>query len=363
MKKLFVALSAAGLLMSACTPKEQYKVTGKIEGKTEGQVYLAKVQDKKLVNIDTTTIAEGTFVFEGKVDAPDRYFIQFEGEKGNIQFFIENSPINVTGDITKLNEAEVTGSSNHDVLVAFNEIQKPFVERSKTLYQEYQQAMQEKKKEVADSVEGVYMKMEEEKGKKNEEFVKANSTKEATAFLAIRMLNGKEVDEMEAIYNGFAENVKNSTYGKMIKEKMDVLKKVAIGQPAPDFTLNTPEDQPLSLSSFKGKVVVIDFWASWCGPCRRENPHMVELYNEVHDKGVEFLGVSLDKDKAAWLKAIEADGLTWNHVSDLKYWNSEAAKMYGINGIPATVVIDREGKIVAKRVFGEELKAAIEKVL
>lgn len=361
MKKLFVALSAAGLLMSACAQKEQYKVTGKIEGKTEGQVYLAKVQDNKLVNIDTATIAEGTFVFEGKVDSPDRYFIQFEGEKGNIQFFIENSPINVTGNIAKLNEVKIAGSSNHDVLIAFNELQKPYVEKNQAMYKDYQKAVSEKNQAAIDSIRDIAMKMEEEKGKKNEEFLTANPTKEATAFLASQILRGKEFAELEAVYNGFAENVKNSVYGKQIKEKMDIMKNTEIGMPAPDFNLNTNKDAKVSLSSLKGKVVVVDFWASWCGPCRAENPHMIELYNEIKDQGVEFLSVSVDKNHDKWLKAIEEDGLLWPQLIDDA--DVKAADKYGVQAIPFTVVVDKEGKIVAKRVFGAELKAAIEKVL
>lgn len=198
----------------------------------------------------------------------------------------------------------------------------------------------------------------------SKEFVKANPNSVAAGFIAYRSFSYQlEGNELEEVYNTLGENVKTSVYGVRIKEKIDVLKSVAVGQPAPDFTLETPEGTPFSLSSLKGKVVVIDFWASWCGPCRRENPHMVEMYNEVHNKGVEFLGVSLDKDKENWLKAIEDDQLTWNHVSDLKYWNSEAAKLYGVNSIPATVLIDQNGTIVAKKLFGDELKAEIEKLI
>ena len=195
-------------------------------------------------------------------------------------------------------------------------------------------------------------------------FVKGNGNSVVAAVVSYRnLLSQLKVDEMEELYNAFGEDVKASSSALSIKSKIDILKNVAVGQPAPDFTLNTPEGTPLSLSSLKGKVVVIDFWAAWCGPCRRENPHMVELYKELSPKGVEFLGVSLDKKKDDWLKAIEKDGLIWKHVSDLKYWNSAAAKLYGINSIPATVLIDQNGTIVAKRVFGDDLKTEIEKLL
>ena len=363
MKKLFVAIVAIGLFFTSCNQGEHFKLTGNISGQTEGKIYLSKVQDNELVKIDSTQLQEGAFEFTGTVESPQRYFIQLDGKKEAIQFFVENSNIDIKADVEKLTEAVIVGSTEQDVYAAFQESQKSFNEKNQALYKEFMAARQAQDQAKMDSIRDIAMKMEEEKAATNKDFIANNSTSVVAGFVSYRMMSGMELDKMEELYNSLAENVKASTYGVKMKDKIDLLKSVAIGKVAPDFTLNTPEGQPLSLSSFKGKVVVIDFWASWCGPCRRENPHMVKLYNEVHDKGVEFLGVSLDKDKDKWLKAIDDDGLVWKHMSDLKGWNSAAAKMYGINGIPATVVIDKEGKIAAKKVFGEELKAAIEKVL
>ncbi|MGQ1910215.1 redoxin domain-containing protein [Marinifilum sp. RC60d5] len=363
MKKLLIAVSAIGLFFSSCNTGGNYTLKGNISGEVEGKVYLSKVQDNELVKIDSAVLTEGAFEFVGSVESPDRYFIELEGNRSVIQFFIENSEISIEADAQKLQDAKITGSANNDVWIAYNESQKVFQEKNKALYQEYQVAVKNNNKVAIDSIRNVAMKMEDEKKGVTTDFIAANSNSVVAAFLSVRMISGMEVAEMEEAFNVLGEDAKSSTYGVMIKEKIDVLKKVAIGQAAPDFTLNTPEGKPFSLSSLKGKVVVIDFWASWCGPCRGENPHMVQLYKDIHEKGVEFLGVSLDKDKDKWLKAIEADGLVWNHVSDLKYWNSAAAKLYGVSSIPATVLIDQNGVIVAKNLRSAELRTKIGELL
>ena len=135
-----------------------------------------------------------------------------------------------------------------------------------------------------------------------------------------------------------------------------------VGGEAPDFTMNTPEDVPMKLSDHRGKVLLIDFWASWCGPCRRENPNVVAAYKKYHEKGFDVLGVSLDRNKDRWLGAIKKDGLTWNHVSDLKGWKNEAAKLYGVTSIPAMVLLDREGKIIARNLRGPALEAKLKQI-
>jgi len=135
------------------------------------------------------------------------------------------------------------------------------------------------------------------------------------------------------------------------------------GQAAPEINLPTPDGKELALSSFRGKIVLVDFWASWCGPCRKEMPNVVKAYAKFKDKGFEIYGVSLDQDKARWLEAIQKDGITWPQVSDLKYWECEAAKLYAVEGIPYTVLLDKEGKIIAKNLRGADLEIAIEKAL
>lgn len=363
MKKIFIAVSAIGLFLASCNSADQYKLTGKVAGMTEGKVYLSKPQDSKLVKIDSTVIGENGFSFEGTVESPEMYYIELEGQKGAIQLFLENSVISVDANLENLREAKVVGSTNQDIMLAFGESQKDVQEKQQSMYQEYQKAMQAKNQTAADSIRGEFDKSEEVKTAANMEFVKANANTVAAGFIAQRMSGQMEIKEMEDLYNLLGEAAKESSYGVKINEKINTMKKVAVGQPAPDFTIDTPEGTPLSLSSFKGKVVLVDVWASWCGPCRRANPEMVELYNEVHDRGVEFLGVSLDRDREAWLKAIEDDKLTWHHVSELKYWDSKVVKSYAVSGVPFTLLVDQNGNIAGTKLHGEELKAAIEKLL
>jgi peroxiredoxin len=169
------------------------------------------------------------------------------------------------------------------------------------------------------------------------------------------------VDRMErALY----KNYPYIAYVQQYHQQVDAERKTAIGAMAPEITLNDPEGNPKSLSSLKGKVVLLDFWASWCGPCRKENPNVVKAYARFHAKGFEVFSVSLDKDRDSWLKAIATDKLTWpNHVSDLKYWKSAGAAAYGVSSIPAAFLIDKEGKIVAKKLRGDALEQKLEELL
>ncbi len=364
MKKLLFAVVAISVLFAACDTQKKYELSGKIEGQSEGKIYLNIEKDRKLVKIDSADIVNGAFKIEGSVAVADMYYLQVDDKRGALPFFLENAPISVEANIENLRDAKITGSVSQDLYKGFVENLKVFKAKQEPIVAAYKKAMSEKNEEAAEKAYKEYEAVDAEKSETVKAFVKENGNSVVAAVVSYRyLLNQLKVDEMEKVYNTFGEDVKASGSALAIKSKIDILKKVAIGQPAPDFTLDTPEGTPMSLSSLKGQVVVIDFWASWCGPCRRENPHMVELYKELNPKGVEFFGVSLDKDKEKWLKAIKDDGLVWKHASDLQYWNSAAAKLYGINGIPATVLIDQNGIIVAKKVFGDELKAEIEKLL
>jgi peroxiredoxin len=170
------------------------------------------------------------------------------------------------------------------------------------------------------------------------------------------------VNEIDTLINFFDPSIRNSIYVAELKKIADKLRITEIGSAAPDFTLNTPDGTPLSLSSLKGKIILLDFWASWCQPCRKENPNVVLLYNQYKDKGFDILGVSLDREKGSWIKAIDDDKLSWHHVSDLKYWQSDVAVKYGVQAIPFTLLLDKDGKIIAKNLRGEALGKKLEEL-
>ena len=194
-------------------------------------------------------------------------------------------------------------------------------------------------------------------------FITDNSGSLASLAVIDRLSSETDMEYYIKLDKGLYSKFPNSNYVKMFHTRVSEMNKLGIGTVAPDITLATPDGKNVSLSSYRGKVVLVDFWASWCRPCRAENPNVVKAYTTFHAKGFDVLGVSLDKDKAAWQKAIADDHLSWTHISDLGMWSSSVVKSYNITGIPFSVLLDKEGKIVAKGLRGDELENAIRKLL
>jgi peroxiredoxin len=277
--------------------------------------------------------------------------------------FLENSDIVVDVHADTLWKPEVTGSDVHDEYMAFEESIDKIYDRLNSLWEEYKQAEASGDTAIASEIEAQMDRVYEGVGETQQKYLEENPASYIAPFIVQSLHYGKEADEIEEMLNKLDPGLEATTLVNSMRKRVEVLKKVAVGQIAPDFTQNDPEGHPLSLSSLRGNYLLIDFWAAWCGPCRRENPNIVAAYHKFHDRGFDILGVSLDDSREAWMNAIEADGLVWHQVSDVRGWGNEAAQLYGIASIPSSLLLDPEGRIIAKNLRGEELHDKLAELL
>ena len=358
MRKLLLSIVAASMTLAACNAQSGYKVTGTVEGMPDGKAIIATVNGSSLDTLAKADVKNGSFEFTGNVSEPTGAYIMVIGQRGAIPFMLENANITVNAGQAGLT---VTGSEGQKIYDQFMAINTTTQQEAMKLQQEYQAANGDQAKMQA--VQEAYAKLMTDAQAKETELIKANPDSYVSTFVILSGMGQMEYEQLKERYNLLGEKAKASAQGKAIAAQIAKLESTAIGQIAPNFTITTPEGESISLYDIKGKVKLIDFWASWCGPCRGENPHVVEIYKEYHPKGLEIFGVSLDNNKEAWVKAIADDGLVWKHGSDLKGWQSAPAQLYSVSGIPHTVLLDENNKIIAKNLRGDELKQKIAELL
>ena len=358
MRKLLLSIVAASMTLAACNAQSGYKVTGTVEGMPDGKAIIATVNGSSLDTLAKADVKNGSFEFTGNVSEPTGAYIMVIGQRGAIPFMLENANITVNAGQAGLT---VTGSEGQKIYDQFMAINTTTQQEAMKLQQEYQAANGDQAKMQA--VQEAYAKLMTDAQAKETELIKANPDSYVSTFVIVSSMGQMEYEQLKERYNLLGEKAKASAQGKAIAAQIAKLESTAIGQIAPNFTITTPEGESISLYDIKGKVKLIDFWDSWCGPCRGENPHVVEIYKEYHPKGLEIFGVSLDNNKEAWVKAIADDGLVWKHGSDLKGWQSAPAQLYSVSGIPHTVLLDENNKIIAKNLRGDELKQKIAELL
>lgn len=355
--RLILPLLAALFLFAACNSKSTYNISGTFLPETEGSAILYKVSDQEITPIDTCAINNNEFSFEGEIELPELYILGLEGKGYLTQFFNEATSIDMIIYPDSGLASVIEGSKSNDLLTVFNEEYGSQASEMQALRTRFMKAQSVQNTDEMETIRQEAQTIEENLKLYARNFVKENNNTPVGAYVYVWQLmqqaDGTEIDSMA---NFFDASIENSTYVQFIKKKATKSASVVVGQPAPDFELNTPDGMPIALSSLRGQYVLIDFWASWCGPCRQENPNVVKLYNQYHSKGFEILGVSLDKSKEKWVEAIKKDGLTWPQVSDLKYWQSAAAELYNVKSIPHTVLIDKDGKIMEIGLRGEALQ-------
>lgn len=364
MKKL-VYLFAAAAAFAACSENKGYVVTGTVEGAADGDtVYLAAVEGRQLVNMDSTTIQNGTFTFKGVQDTAVSRYITYkaEGKEGlNIDFFLENGKINI--NLSEGTSDAATGTLNND---AYQEIRVQLNEINSKMRAIYESMSDTTLTDEQREAKGQEMNALEEK---QMAAVKSGIAKNITNLAGVTLLKQNyyymDVEELDPLMPQIPAAFDNDERIIRIKENVEKMKATAVGQKFTDFEMQTPEGETVKLSDYvgKGKVVLVDFWASWCGPCRREMPNLVEAYAQYKNKNFEIVGVSLDQSGDAWKDAIQKLNITWPQMSDLKYWNCEGARLYAVSSIPHTVLIDGEGTILARGLHGDGLKEKLAEVL
>jgi peroxiredoxin len=364
MRNLLTALLLTVILFSCHTSKDEFSIKGTIAGVETGKVYLQKVVDGAPQSIDTADVVNGKFTFTGKMELPDIRIIRLNERDYIAQLFLDNSNVTIAAKKDSVQAAKIVGSPSQDLFQTYITEVESMNKQMAALQNRYQKAMSSNNEEEVKKVQIDYQALMDNMKVFTKNFVKEHRTSVVAAYITLTQLaNQIESVELDSLVAGFPQEISKSEYVVKLNEMAQAMKKTAIGAVAPDFTMNDPQGKPIQLSSLRGKVVMIDFWASWCSPCRQENPNVVKVYQQYHDKGFEILGVSLDRTKDEWEKAIKDDQLTWLHVSDLQYWQNNAARLYTVNSIPQTYLLDKEGKIIAKGLRSQELEAKLAELL
>jgi len=386
MKKIIFLLSAAVVLISCSkVGKDEYIISGTATGIDNGKTIILETQDANgmgLLAKDTVKVENGKFEMKGTITEPAFYTIQLEGAQAKIPFILENGEVTIAINKDSIQKSKVSGTYNNDEYVTFNEeitkVQKKLMDFQSKNMKTMETAQQTKDTVVINKLMQEFSKIQEEVGvaskAKYVSYAETHPKSFISALIIQGMLNDPTADvaKSEKLYNGLEESLKKTKPGVAIKAKLAELKMPAVGAaPAPaveakwrtDFSGPNPQGKTISLKENLGKVTIVDFWASWCAPCRQENPNVVAIYKELHSKGLNIIGVSLDKDAKAWKDAIAKDNLTWNHVSNLKFWDEPIAAQYKVQSIPATFILDASGTIVAKDLRGDALRAKIIELL
>ncbi len=356
------------MLLGACSSgsKDSFIINGTVTNLDSGMVYLQNYADGSMQTIDSSAITNGNFELTGSVDLPELYYIQINDLRRRIPFFAENNTITMKLNSDSLENAVISGSKSQAVFDEYQKGSSSFNEKMQPFVDQYYAARAIKDQTKMDKAEASIDSINTLQTDYAKNFVINHPNSVVAPYILYRELSyTMNAGELDSITSLFDTTLNNSVYTKDLKKHIAVLKSVEVGQPAPDFTMATPDGDSLSLSSLQGdyKYLLIDFWASWCGPCRAENPNVVAIYNDYHKKGFDILGVSFDKNRESWLKAIENDNLTWHHVSDLAYWDNAAGKLYGIRSIPSNVLLDSNGIIIAKNLRGQALRDKISSLL
>lgn len=375
MKKILIPLFVAALFLVSCEDKKAYTVNGHVGGSEydNTQVYLHDISEEvkrdpsQTPNVlDTATVVNGSFTFKGDALNPSLKMVVFEKKQGerapkSILFLAEPGTIDVSLDSTV---TTIKGTAKNDAYQVFIGKMRATQDKKRDLYKEYQ-ANAGKDKDLEAAIDKQYDEVEAQEQETIFDYIHSNLDNPIGIYLFQRNGSMLKPDKIKTLLSALPADKKGYESVSRLDSYVKALDNTAEGKIFTDIKAKNPQDKDIALSEYagKGKIVLVDFWASWCGPCRREMPELVKMYAKYKNKGFEIVGVSLDDDKEAWLEGLNSMKMTWPQISDLKGWNAQGAQDYGVRSIPHTLLLDKEGKIIARGLYGEELIKKVDELM
>lgn len=371
MRKIFM-LGILALFASCEEEKEGYQISGTVDNATEGQnIYISELNESntQTVPVDTVQVVDGQFELDlPEKEAPTISFLTLEGTRGNVLFIADNTPISFKIYPDSLYASTVSGGADNEILYSYLETIKETNQKMGETRTAMREAFSTQDTATLESLQAEQKEIADQDKINKKQLVEQNPNSIVSVMVLQDMINTRRhtASELRTLFDGLSQEVKELSLAQSLDQNIKNLSRTDIGNKAPSFSAETPEGEELALEDVLGEVTLVDFWASWCKPCRVENPNIVEVYNKYHDKGFNIIQVSLDRpgQKEKWVQAIEEDQLgDWHHVSNLMFWQDPIAAQYGVRAIPAAFLLDAEGNIVAKNLRGEALGEKVAELL
>lgn len=359
--KLFSIVLVLGISLFSCdggskaAGEGKIRISGTLTNMPQGSLVLSEFTDSRPIVLDTLEVNEGEYSFDLDLDSPKFLELDLYGER-KIRLALYDEDVEVNYDFANAESLEILGSEDSQEMIKIESLMTNYQEQVNALNEEYYAAMSANDTEAIKAIQAKALDLEANQSDQVKTVI--NSMGDSFAALAgLGFLNTKnDFPFIDSLVTELNQRYPDTKMILQMKQQLDEIRMLSIGQVAPEIESTNPNGELLKLSDYRGKYVLIDFWAAWCKPCRQENPNLVRMYAEYKDKGLEIFGVSLDRAREPWVEAIAADGLTWPQVSDLTYFDGPAPTTYQINAIPASFLLDPEGRIIAQNLRGASLE-------